>query len=517
MIKLAYVIPIIIIINQICTKSLQITDLNNNPGIFAIKIGKVNIKQGYHRLIHEFKLDAFHSILQNYQSIITTIEENPQLNEVTKIIKQKYKQANTMLQTLTPKTRQKRSIDILGKVIKQITGNLDNEDLVKLTNQITTLKNSNNLLINENNEQIRINEVFEKRINNLTKEAFRQSVEVSKFIKQARIGLDRSVDWQHTLHMHNIIFSLDEIRYQLDIFFSAIQLSRLGVISTALLQPKELELATHILQRQGVRIDSYDQAYEYLESAAFHHDDSIIILVKIPKLREGNYQMLRVEPIPIDAKVIDLGDKFAVINENESFLSNEKCVQIEKEFLCDEQKLKNVTDSQCYHPLLRGNPSSCSFNSHPNSLEINVIESNGVLIKNAIIPVQLQNTCGFGAKNLTGTFFITFDNCSIDIDRKHFDSKIFKFSSEPNILPLHFAKINKTDTNMEPMEQLQDLQLNNRHRINRLEDSNLRDNMFGIGTIVMIMLFIIVTMTYLTKEIQGLRKKTTVHPAEQSS
>lgn len=344
------------------------------------------------------------------------------------------------------------------------------------------------------------------------KEAFRQS-EVIQFIKQARIGTDRSNEWQHTLHMHNIIFNLDDFRYQLDPIFGSIQLSRLGVISTALLQPEELQLATHILQTQGVRIDSHDQTYEYLESAAFHHDASIIILIKIPKLREHNYQMLRIEALPIDSKIIDLNSKFAIVSEKESYLSSEKCVRIERDFLCDEMSLINVTDSQCYHQLLRGNPSSCAFNSYPNISEVKVIEDNGILIKNAIKPVQFQNSCGFGAKNLTGTFFVTFDNCSIDINQKHFDSKIFKFLSRPNILPLHFTKINESTIKIEPMEQLHELHLANRRRINQLVDTNQR-NLISIGSIVIVVLFATVMLSYLVVETSRIKKFIKIVPQD---
>lgn len=422
-----------------------------------------------------------------------------------------------MLQTLTPRSKQKRSIEILGTVIKSITGNLDNQDLLKLSNQINTLRNSNNMMINENNEQIRINDIFEKRINNITKEAYRQSIEVSKFIKQARLGLDRSIDWQHTLHMHNIIFNLDNIRYQLDIIFGAIQLSRLGVISTALLHPKELELATHILKSQGININSYDQTYEYLESAAYRHDGSIVIIIQIPKFREDYYQLLRIEPVPFNRKIIEISSKFAVISHNESFLSNKKCVQIERTFICDILNLVNVTDSQCYHQLIRGNPSKCTFTSHSSTSKIQVIDNNGILVKNDHKSVHLENTCGFGAKNLTGTFFVTFDNCSINIDGERFDSKTFHFDTKPNTLPLHFGRINETNVKIHPMEELQDLQINNRHRINQLEDTKQRDNLMNIGSIVIIILIVSALLTYIIKEVQGLRKSITISVPESNS
>lgn len=220
---------------------------------------------------------------------------------------------------------------------------------------------------------------MKKRINNLTKESYRQSIEISKIIKQARTSLDKAVDWQHMLHLHNIVFNLDTIRHQLETIFEAIQLSRLGVISTTLLHPSELELATQILRSQKVETTSYDQTYEFLELAALHNDSSIIFIVKIPRLRNGSYQLLRIESIPIDLKSIELNSKFAIINENESFLTDERCNRIENTFLCNIENLTNVTCNECHHRLLRGKPSKCAFIRDTSSSEIKVIENNGIL------------------------------------------------------------------------------------------------------------------------------------------
>lgn len=146
------------------TQHLEITDLNNHPGLFAMRVGKVFIKEGYHTLIHEFKLFAFRTVLKQYEVIVQELEQNPQFEEVTKILKQKLKQASTTFQNLSPKQKQKRSIDFLGSIVKSITGNLDSKDFVTLNNQIDILRNSNNILITENNEQVKINDLFEKRI-----------------------------------------------------------------------------------------------------------------------------------------------------------------------------------------------------------------------------------------------------------------------------------------------------------------------------------------------------------------
>lgn len=488
------------------TQHLEITDLNNHPGLFAMRVGKVFIKEGYHTLIHEFKLFAFRTVLKQYEVIVQELEQNPQFEEVTKILKQKLKQASTTFQNLSPKQKQKRSIDFLGSIVKSITGNLDSKDFVTLNNQIDSLRNSNNILITENNEQIKINDLFEKRLNNLTKQAFVQATEINRFIRQARLNLDRAIDWQHMLHVHNIIFNVDTIRYQLDTIFESIQLSKLGVISKALLYPTELEYATQLLTSEGIKINSYDEAYEYLEPTAFHNGSSIILLVKIPKLKIGNYQLLRIEAIPVDQKSIQVNGTYAIISETESFLTNEKCTQVEGNLLCNSQNLENVTENQCYHQLLRGNPGRCPFTRKSLvSAEIRVLENNGILLKNFVKPIVLQNSCGYGPKNLTGSFFITFFNCSVNIGGTNYDSKIFKFELKPDIIPLHFVEVNETVTKTDVVEEMHQLQTHNRMRINLLETHNHQKTSINLGTFIFTSLIITLVFIYITREIRNIR------------
>lgn len=284
---------------------MEIHELNQNPGIVAFKTHPVFLKEGFHTLIHRFNLYAFRVILKQYESIILNLEENSNIVEIVNILKQKQREAHIILENLTTKQRRtKRSLNFLGSTIKMITGNLDNEDLLKIENQLESLKHSNNALVTENNEQIRINELFEIMINNLTKQAYRQSMEIDSIIKQARLSLDRPADWKHILQVHSIIFNIDMVQHQLATIFESIQLSKLGVISKACLQPSELEFATQLLESQGIVIESFDQTYEFLEPIAFHNNSDIVVLIKVPKLRQGEYTQFQIKTIPTRNKTI---------------------------------------------------------------------------------------------------------------------------------------------------------------------------------------------------------------------
>lgn len=489
---------------------LEIRDLNNNPGILAIKVGKVSMKEGTHTLIHEINLYPFRTILNQYEEIIYKLQKNTNITSIVTIIKRKHEQADFILHNLIPKRKTKKSLDFLGTAIKVITGNLDNNDLITLNNQLQNLKNSDNLLINENNEQIKINEQFQKRINDLTEQAHKQSIQTENFIKQTRAMIDRSLNWEHMFQLQSIIFNLDFIIHQLDTIFESIQLSKIGIISKALLVPSELDFATNLLESQGIKIESYDQTYQYLEPIAFHNGSSIILLVRIPKLREGEFTQLRIETIPVHNKTISLNTTKAIVSQNESYLANSACKRIERNWICDVTKLFNITSNQCLHQLLRGSPSHCDFIDHPTKVEIKIIDGIGILIENAIEPVLLENTCGYGAGNLSGTFLISFKNCSITLNGTFYDDQTYKFQDKITILPLDHVTVSKANIRIEPMEQLKMLQIKNRHKLENLENANQLTNSTNLGSTIFIILLVSGISFVIIREIRNLKRRLTV-------
>ncbi|XP_058456973.1 uncharacterized protein LOC131434323 [Malaya genurostris] len=475
---------------------IRIHDISNNPGALIMKVGEgrislgydkvlhiielnqpqqsnvafktkpVFLKEGSHMLILKFNLYPFRIILKQYKTIINKLEENSNIIEIVNILKQKHSQAYFVLENLTIKRRKaKRSLNFLGSTIKMITGNLDNEDLLKIENQLESLKYSNNALITENNEQVTV-----------------------------------KVIW-------NIIFNIDMIHHQLMPIFESIQLSKLGIISKTFLQPPELEFTTQLLESKGISIESYDQTYEFLEPVAFHNDSDIIVLIKIPKLRRGEYVQLHIETIPINGKIIAINATNAIVGNNESYLVEHPCNNIEKNSICDIQNLFNISNDKCLHPILRGNPGTCTFTKPSTLSKFKSIENLGVLIKNSIEPTLMQNSCGFGSRNLTGTYLVSFENCSIKLNGTQFNNKIFKGKTKPTILLLHLVNVNESELISEPITNLELLHVHNRHKLEHLETITKRTRVFNIGAIVLITCLVITFVTLIIREVCKLKLK----------
>ncbi|XP_021703486.1 uncharacterized protein LOC110677102 isoform X1 [Aedes aegypti] len=484
-------------------KHLEITDLKDNPGIVALKVGKAFVIQGYDWLVHTIKLDAFHEILQQYGIMINEIETNFNTKDIRDLLKLKFIQTNMTFQKLSFRKRSKRAINILGTLVKTITGNLDNNDLITLNQNINFLQNSNKNLIESNNQQIKINNQFEDRMNNLTRVIFNENKEIGKLTNQIRANNNIKVSWEQIQHFQRLIFNLDVVQRHLDDISDSIVMAKVGVLSKSILEATEIDYIIGKLEKAGISIISDEQVYEFLEPAAFYNGSCIVFLIKIPKFLQGPYQQIMVENIPINDEVIPIDFTHAVLGTNETFVVNDTCVNIEQNIMCKLHTMKNVSDDMCIHRLLRGNPSSCPFKKYNIIREIKSIGSGKILIKNAHPTVQLKNSCGFGPKNLTGSLLITFRNCSIQVDNKSFENTQFEYSNTLEILPLQSTLINKSKTITTETQTLQELHINNRKRIEFLETTNSHVSYGGTFT----MLIFLIIFLYLFKEIRTIWTK----------
>ncbi|XP_035773875.1 uncharacterized protein LOC118456872 [Anopheles albimanus] len=470
--KIILTLILLILCKENESSHLDIQDLSNNPGMFAINIGTSRIIEDYHLVVHKFNIDKYDQLMQKYKKkMILDLDEeletfknhpqehNNQLSSIISILKNKYEQTNAMLRNFKPiRTKTKRAIDLLGSVIKSITGNLDQNDYLEITNKIDELNQSSNKLINGNNAQILINEEFENRINNITEAAQKQAKEIHEFIEQSGLYSNNLGTVQQKLQLHNFIFSLDNVREQLNAIFESIQMAKLGILSRALLFPPEIDFILNILNGEGLRINSYGQAYQYLEPVAVYKDQIIHLLVKIPKFRNEKYSMLRIEPIPKNESIIQMQSKYAVVNKEESYLTNEFRL-IEGEYIIKATEMYNITGNQCEHQLLRANPGECVTTYHDNNTEVTAIENYGILVKSTQA-VTLENTCEFGNRNISGSFFINFRNCTVSVNGVKYENR--QMQGQPSILPLNSVQIETKKIHPNAFQSMTHLHISNR-------------------------------------------------------
>lgn len=103
-------------------------------------------------------------------------------NEFYKLLENKISGLKKSFRNLIPKTRVKRSWEGLGSAIKWIAGNADADDLRYINDKFNNIQKSQNSLIEGNNEQVQINNLFEDRINEISKSL--TSISLKIFLKK---------------------------------------------------------------------------------------------------------------------------------------------------------------------------------------------------------------------------------------------------------------------------------------------------------------------------------------------
>lgn len=280
-----------------------------------------------------------------------------------------------------------------------------------------------------------------------------------------------------------------------------------------IIHPEEFNIIRGKLESQGVTLLSDDQVYEYLETAAYYNGSSIVFVIKIPRFLDGFYEQITIENLPINGEIILLNASYAVLGKESTFVMNETCQQVEGNSICDVHKIANVTSNKCIHALLRGNPSYCPFQKYNRANEITTVEKNNILIKNAINPIVLENNCGYGPKNLTGTILIIYNNCSIKINNMTFEKHQFYIEHTIEILPLQAVKINKLEIVPTDTQHLEELHIENRKRIDVIHSTNQLQNAAVLANLAWIVLLIAVS-SYLTVQIKRIWRKVVIKPSD---
>lgn len=461
---------------------IQIFDLTSNPGLAKIKRGPAFIQKGSFRHIHVIPIDNFDNIIENIEEVLEKVDRDDQFYN---LLKNKISILKQVLSNLTPNHRSKRSWEGLGSAIKWIAGNPDAHDLRKIDSKFKDLKTTND-------EQFEINDIFEDRLNNLTK-IMATSIEGT---------LNRTLNSFETV---NLILNVDMIIQKLENINEAIILAKTRIVSKNILENRELQSIFYKLKNQNVSLTSWHQMFEYLEVELSYDEKNILYNVIIPQL-EGNFERIHVEPLPNGNKQVKLSFEEILMKENKTLAINHRCIELKTNTICKAENVRDISDDGCIPYLCRNKEGKCIFEDVTEKTTTRVITSGTVIIKNAI-QIILYNTCGIGNHTMTGTFVINFRNCSLILEDERYDNLEERISEHPEVLPLYNVKITQaSEKHLVDLHELQDLHLQHKKRI---EEINANQEIFGYVTagtfIVISALFLIIVVTMMIKTFRSKR------------
>jgi regulator of replication initiation timing len=157
---------------------------------------------------------------------------------MTDLLLAKLSNTQQLFAELQPRGRSKRGLfNFIGTGIKIITGNLDENDLMKISRNLQDLSHNSKALINENNEQRLINYQFQNRLNRIINQLGNQQVQISKNLIMARDN-KTGKDFVVFKEIFKIHFNLDFLKSHLEDIFEAIKLAKLQILSKIYYPPR---------------------------------------------------------------------------------------------------------------------------------------------------------------------------------------------------------------------------------------------------------------------------------------
>ncbi|XP_062554460.1 uncharacterized protein LOC134219672 [Armigeres subalbatus] len=282
------------ILTQTTLTDLRLHDVKQNP-IIMIPLGEARISNSFFRIMHPINLTTIESTIDVYNNVAQTGKLNQTFFELS--IRRKIGRINLLFNRIRPQ-RIKRW-ESLGRAWKYISGSPDADDL-------KVINSSLNSLVDENNKQIQINHLFEKRMRNLTK-TFNSLLDNEQYLEKVTFD---------SLDSLNFIFEIDELLYNLEIIEESITLAGRSIPSSRIIHPEELSVIRHTLNDNGFRLNSVDDMLNIASAYAVYNNEMFMYILKIPKIKDVQYKIGLIEPVIANNLRIHLTAQFYIEGQN---------------------------------------------------------------------------------------------------------------------------------------------------------------------------------------------------------
>lgn len=181
--------------------------------------------------------------------------------------------------------------------------------------------------------------------------------------------------------------------------------------------------------------------------------------------------MSHYESISNNNRTISSEYHIAITSERSSYVSKEHCPIIEKYRVCHHHALIDITKDGCIHNTLWGNNASCPYTEVEEPMQIKRINTNTLLIKNAIYPITLNSSCNPAFRTITGTVLINFQDCTIIVNNETYDTEKTTGYDETILIPTIGIIVNETTLFKPPdISQIHKLNIENREHITEIRN-----------------------------------------------
>lgn len=450
---------------------IEVLPINEGNGYVALQTDEVQMIHGYKSIYHGIEISSY---LKTLETLKSAVKQFP--GEVSNQIKLNINKLDRELLFFRINRRKRGLFNVVGKGLKFLTGNLDEDDAEEIGSRLKSIEENEENVVNFNNNLYKFNEHLDSELANLTNHINSETTMLNKLSKKVSQSIN---EIQYKLDLK---IAMDSLGMNIQLFLShvieikqAISFSKVGILSANLLDEDDINNLT---------IDQYKN----IKTGLFqdHESNVLFFVVKIPLYSDKKYFDLIIEPIP------NFNKKQLYKEENVNYITNNNTIFVKDN---EESKLRIPLDN-CIANILNNQKTSCKFIDFTNSA-IAQLTDNIIVTKN-LIKTKITHDCNFRKYEIVfGNNIIKFYNCTVMINNITFSA--FKDKRyEHLLLPLINENI---EVNTEPIMSLEMVHHNSNQAIKELTliryktDHSMFVSYSGLAIIVILILSIILYLT----------------------
>ena len=459
---------------------IQILDFSTSQ-IVSIHTGRAKIQTGNFKLIHVIDLNEYEKYTDNLTTILNS-GQNRQ-HSLFPYLSHELEQIRKLIQNLKPR-KAKRSLNFVGSAWKWIAGNPDHDDFVTIEQKMSNM-------LENNNKQVVINNLYSERINNITK----ITNEIQKLFKE-----DKNFN-------NEIIFTvqsrLNLIKEELTNINHAIHWAKLGIINSLVLSKQEIKIAVETLDKENLPFSTIEDALNFSEIKIISNITSLLYIINIPITSDKIYEKLLLKPVKRHEIATEITYENVLRNNNEILGLRTNCKSYNYISICNQKDFVDLSNTSCIPNILKSLVATCNVINSQHIPQIEEISTGLVLLNNFNGTVLL----GTIPRTLNGTFLIKFHNANLTIKSRIF---ISREATSYQILPAVLQPPPQENERREflSLEMMNELHINNTNAIKSLQTTALVDQVTSYGAIIAIIASIILLHIFCQKEAKVIIKET---------
>lgn len=380
---------------------IEITPINEGHGFITLKTDKVEMIESYRPFLHVVNTSQYKVIHKSLENSISTFP-----GDVPSSIQYLLNNVKSELQIFNFNHRNRRGLlNIVGKGIKFITGNLDDDDLKEITEKLNVLEENEENVIDFDNKLINFSTNLNDQLKSMTDHINNETVylnDLSKRLSNTVHDLEEKL--KQKIILDSISLSIQMLLNHIVTVKQAIAFTKIGLLSSSLLDPTEL-----------ANIDITH--YRFIKTGLFHNDQHSLLyfVIQIPTFTQDEFYDIIIEPVPNQhgAEIVK--------SINSPLITCNNSIYIKGNHLSTLQ----IPTDKCLANILHS-PAECLF-TKPQQSQVIQIAENVIVTKNLIRSTLYHNCSQLSNITISGNNLIRIINCSISINNVSFNSVIDKF------------------------------------------------------------------------------------------